>query len=110
MCYYVVRITILCLLYYRGLHRVEDRCRSIDWEYSEKCAHYLTELESGGNVKLTQCGSTHSGFKSCCELVQSRFSVQEMHCLPSSVIGSLELTGIKVVKTTRIENRLLYNR
>lgn len=94
----------------RAHKNILNQCSTVDYEYAEKCQRYLTELESGGNVKLMICGCGHGGMKACCELLQSRFSVQEMQQLQDSVLKGLELTGIKVTKVTRIENRLLFNR
>lgn len=68
----------------------------------QKCQYLLMELHSGGNVKLTTCDPSHSSFRSCFELVHSRFSVAE--------VESIGISGLEITEVVRVENRLLFNR
>ena len=116
-----------------------ERCRRDACELArqwtkQQCKQCSIELESGGNIKFT-AGDPHlsSWYKSCSDLVNSRFSVDKtpdvvsvaerilltFHSLflistfavfPPPLLQGVSVTGIQVKAITRLENRMLYNR
>ncbi|KAL5493183.1 hypothetical protein EMCRGX_G014321 [Ephydatia muelleri] len=67
----------------------------------EEASYWMSELESGGNIKFLPGDPSHSWYKSCVELMMSRFSALEMQ--------DLGVTGIQMGGVKRVENRFLYN-
>ncbi len=61
-------------------------------------------------MRLTVCETADISNKACTELIQSRFTTHELTRLPNNILTDLDITGIEVIQTTRIENRLLFNR
>ena len=53
-------------------------CNSIDARMTEQHKQWLVELESGGNVKFIPGDPSIPWYKSCVELVGSRFSVADV--------------------------------
>ncbi|XP_024365341.1 uncharacterized protein [Physcomitrium patens] len=65
--------------------------------------HWLmVELDTGGNIRMEVGNSKDAWFKSCVELVVSRFFLADF--VPFSI------TGMQVLKVTRIHNRFLEDR
>lgn len=110
LCGNVVMLSFLLCCHVRAHELMSDAHRVIDRETEQRCQYYLTELQSGGNVKLTQCDPDQACFRACSELLHSRFSVAEVHATEVKVLHGVEVTGIEVLEVTRLENRLLFNR
>ncbi|CAM6128668.1 unnamed protein product [Calypogeia fissa] len=65
--------------------------------------HWLiVELDSGGNIRMENGNSKDIWYKSCIELVTSRFFVDDY--------APLGISGVQVNKVTRIHNRFLQDR
>jgi hypothetical protein len=66
-----------------------DACELARQWTSEQCRQCSIELESGGNIKFTAGEpSLSSWYKSCSDLVNSRFSVNSMrHVVSLSLLG-----------------------
>ena len=89
------------LVLHRSQKVCSDACLAIEAETEQKCQYWLVELRSGGNVKLTSCNPSQSSFRSCCELIHSRFSVDD--------VQNFGISGLEVTEVVRVENRLLFN-
>ena len=64
---------------YRRLnHQATARCMNITTRSHELCQRWTTELESGGNIRFIEGTPSVPWFKSCVDLVNSRFSVGEV--------------------------------
>lgn len=74
---------------------------TIDSDTNQRCQFWMTELTSGGNVKLISSDHSQPSFLSCSELVHSRFSMAD--------VESLGISGLEVTEVIRVENRLLFN-
>jgi len=72
--------------------------QALHWK-NNSVKHLQMEFASGGNVRFEDGTSSDLWFNSCQDLIQSRFSAQEYK--------ETKLTGIKVHKITRVQNRLL---
>lgn len=81
-----------------------DACERARLRASGRSKQLCVELESGGNIKFIDGDPSLSWYKSCCNLVNSRYSVTE------SLREGVSITGIEVKAVTRVENRMLYNR
>ena len=68
-------------------------------EIEVKKRYVLIELENGGNIKFEFSNYNDSWFKSCHELLMSRF------CASDYILRSI--SGIKMRKVIRVTNRLL---
>ena len=57
---------------------MEERCKTeeeiVTRKVSESIQRWEAELETGGNVKFTEGNPSHQWYKSCVELITSRFS------------------------------------
>jgi len=62
----------------------------------------VVELETGGNIRLEDGHPSNIWYKSCADLLSSRFSKLDFE--------SLGIHGLKVRRVTRIHNRFLRNR
>jgi len=62
----------------------------------------LVELETGGNIRLEDGKPSDLWYSSCVDLVKSRFFVQDFQ--------DFGITGLNVVRVTRVHNRFLRNR
>ena len=105
-----------------------EQCRIAACQLARQCSELQRrqcsiELESGGNIKFTAGDSSLPWYKSCTDIVHSRFSVDSIKNVVSteSTLKSalfmydlswqgITITGIKVKAVTRVENRMLYNR
>ena len=77
-----------------------DQCMNhIMQEIEVKKRYVLIELENGGNIKFEFSNYNDSWFKSCHELLMSRF------CASDYILRSI--SGIKMRKVIRVTNRLL---
>ena len=65
-------------------------------------ARLMCELETGGNIRLEDGKPTDVWFTSCVDLVNSRFVLADF--------ADTDVTGIRVLRVTRIHNRHLRNR
>eukprot|EP00667_Euglena_gracilis_P000263 EG_transcript_263 len=65
-------------------------------------SRFVLELQTGGNIRLEEGKPGEMWYKSCMDLVRSRFYTADFL--------ALGLKDIKVVKVTRIHNRFLRNR
>ena len=87
-----------------------DACKDIDEEIKLKLQCYLIELQSGGNIKLTQIDVNDDCFKACSHLVQSSFLIADMQNAEFEMLYGVKITGMQVLEVTHMENRLLMNR
>ena len=77
-----------------------DQCLNhIVQEIEVKKRYVFMELENGGNIKFEFSNYNDSWYKSCHELIMSRF------CASDYVMRSI--SGIKLRKVIRVTNRLL---
>lgn len=50
-------------------------CQFVSQRTSEECDQLSLELESGGNIKFTRGDQSMAWYRTCCDLIHSRFSV-----------------------------------
>jgi hypothetical protein len=62
----------------------------------------LVELETGGNIRMEDGRPTDLWYKSCVDLLHSRFFKEDF--------AEHRVAGLRVVQVTRIHNRFLRNR
>ncbi|XP_015750493.1 PREDICTED: leucine-rich repeat-containing protein 9-like [Acropora digitifera] len=94
----------------KRIAKLQKECYEIDKCHQESCEQVnnvsestvqrlLLELETGGNVRFEDGKPTDPWYKSCQELVLSRFCVDDyMGC---------GISGIKIHRITRVHNRIL---
>ena len=72
------------------------------YEISEENIHRLiTELETGGNIRFEEGKPSDKWYKSCSDLIKSRFQPQLMN--------EFGIENINIARVTRIHNRFLRN-
>ncbi|XP_068737471.1 leucine-rich repeat-containing protein 9-like isoform X3 [Montipora capricornis] len=97
----------------KRIAKLQKQCDEIDKCHQESCEQVnnvsnntvqrlLLELETGGNVQFEDGKATDPWYKSCQELVLSRFCVGDY-------VGS-GISGIKIHRITRVHNRILRSR
>ena len=86
---------------YRRRHAFEQASRHMIHNSDVLVRRVLLELESGGNIRLEEGRKEDLWFTSCADLLTSRF-----HSYDYNALG---VTGVSVVRVTRIHNRCLRN-
>ena len=66
------------ILYCRLDYHCTAHCMNITTHANELCQRWITELESGGNIRFLEGTPSVPWYKSCVDLVHSRFSVGEL--------------------------------
>jgi hypothetical protein len=73
------------------------------FETDSTCIHKLiTELETGGNIRLEEGKPTEKWFVSCAELIKSRFDANDF--------APLGIVDINIKRVIRIHNKFLKNK
>lgn len=84
---------------------IETICESVKkkcYDISEENIHRLiTELETGGNIRFEEGKNSEKWFKSCSELIRSRFRSEQL--------AEYGIVGMNITRITRIHNRFLRN-
>ena len=72
--------------------------------FSKQCTNRLiTELETGGNIRLEEGRGNEKWYQSCIDLVKSRFYPEQMQ-------SRYNIKEILVKRVIRIHNRFLKNK
>ena len=86
----------------KELRSIYDSVKSKIYEISEENIHRLiTELETGGNIRFEEGKPSDKWYKSCSDLIKSRFQPQLMN--------EFGIENINIARVTRIHNRFLRN-
>ena len=86
---------------HRRRRAFDEAVRQMIYKSDVLVRRVLLELESGGNIRLEEGRKEDLWFTSCADLLTSRFHSYDY--------GALGVTGINVLRVTRIHNRCLRN-
>ena len=64
-------------------------CEVARLRMSEQCKQWSMELESGGNIKFVPGDPSLSWYRTCCDLINSRFSVTNPLAVVSGIISHI---------------------
>ncbi|CAD8156657.1 unnamed protein product [Paramecium octaurelia] len=88
---------------YENQNEIYNSIKKKVYEYCDQSIHKLmTELETGGNIRLEEGKTNEKWYGSCVDLINSRFHAEQM--------GKFGIKDIQIKRVVRIHNKFIRNK